>query len=102
MVALYRAGRQAEALEAYQAARRTLVDELGLESCPALQRLERAILRQDASLELSFLAVAAPALEAPRLAAPAADRPVIEVTSPVSPSWSRTLAIRASVSASRC
>jgi YVTN family beta-propeller protein len=51
MIALYRSGRQAEALEAYQAARRTLVDELGLEPGPALQRLESAILRQDASLD---------------------------------------------------
>ncbi len=52
MIALYRDGRQAEALKAYQAARRTLVDELGLEPSPALRRLERAILQQDASLEL--------------------------------------------------
>jgi DNA-binding SARP family transcriptional activator len=52
MVALYRSGRQAEALEAYQAARRVLVDELGIEPSPALQRLEKAILVQDTSLEL--------------------------------------------------
>jgi DNA-binding SARP family transcriptional activator len=52
MLALYRAGRQAEALEAYQAARRTLVDELGIEPAPALQELETAILRQDPSLEI--------------------------------------------------
>jgi ABC-type transport system substrate-binding protein/DNA-binding SARP family transcriptional activator len=52
MIALYRSGRQAEALEAYQAARRTLVDELALEPGPALQQLESAILRQDASLDL--------------------------------------------------
>jgi ABC-type transport system substrate-binding protein/DNA-binding SARP family transcriptional activator len=51
MIALYRSGRQAEALEAYQAARRTLVDELGLEPGPALRQLESAILRQDASLD---------------------------------------------------
>ena len=50
MLALYRSGRQADALEAYQAARRTLVDELGLEPSADLQELERAILRQDASL----------------------------------------------------
>ena len=41
MLALYRAGRQAEALEAYQSARRTLVDGLGIEPSPALQELER-------------------------------------------------------------
>ena len=52
MTALYRCGRQAEALEAYQAARRTLIEEVGLEPSPALQRLERAILQQDASLDL--------------------------------------------------
>jgi predicted ATPase/DNA-binding SARP family transcriptional activator len=53
MLALYRAGRQAEALDAYQAARRVLVEELGIEPSPALQELERAILRQDPSLEIS-------------------------------------------------
>jgi predicted ATPase/DNA-binding SARP family transcriptional activator len=51
ILALYRAGRQKEALEAYQRARRVLVDELGVEPGPALQELERAILRQDAALE---------------------------------------------------
>jgi DNA-binding SARP family transcriptional activator len=52
MTALYRSGRQAEALVAYQDARRALVDELGLEPSPALQELERAILRQDRSLDV--------------------------------------------------
>jgi YVTN family beta-propeller protein len=51
MLALYRTGRQPEALQAYQAARRLLVDELGIEPTPALQRLERAILVQEESLE---------------------------------------------------
>ena len=60
MIALYRSGRQAEALEAYQAARRTLVEELGLEPGPALRRLESAILRQDASLDLPDQAAIAP------------------------------------------
>ena len=50
MIALYRCGRQAEALQAYQAARRTLVDELGIEPGEPLRRLERAILEQDPSL----------------------------------------------------
>jgi predicted ATPase/DNA-binding SARP family transcriptional activator len=50
MLALYRSGRQADALEAYQRARRTLKDELGLEPGAELQELERAILRQDAAL----------------------------------------------------
>jgi DNA-binding SARP family transcriptional activator len=51
MLALYRSGRQAEALEAYQQARRVLVEELGIEPGPALQELEKAILRQDPALE---------------------------------------------------
>ena len=52
MLALYRSGRQADALGAYQAARRTLADELGLEPGPELRELEAAILRQDARLSL--------------------------------------------------
>ena len=50
LVALYRSGRQADALAAYQRARRLLRDELGLEPGGELQRLERAILGQDPSL----------------------------------------------------
>src|SRR4051794_9574649 len=50
MLALYRAGRQAEALEAYREARRALVDELGIEPSAELQELERAILVQDPAL----------------------------------------------------
>jgi len=50
MLALYRAGRQAEALDAYQETRRTLVDELGIEPGAPLRDLEQAILRQDSSL----------------------------------------------------
>jgi DNA-binding SARP family transcriptional activator len=60
MVALYRAGRQADALSAYQDARRALVEELGLEPGSALQALEKSILNHD------------PALDPPR-GAPAAD-----------------------------
>src|SRR5918992_2115710 len=46
MLALYRAGRQAEALESYRTARRVLVEEIGLEPGPELRKLEQAILRQ--------------------------------------------------------
>jgi DNA-binding SARP family transcriptional activator len=52
MLALYRSGRQAEALDAYRRARETLVEEIGLEPAPALRRLERAILTQERALEL--------------------------------------------------
>ena len=51
MVALYRLGRQAEALRAYQRLRRVLGDELGLEPTPALRQLEEHILLQRAELE---------------------------------------------------
>jgi class 3 adenylate cyclase len=67
MLALYRAGRQVEALEAYRRSRETLVEELGIDPSPELQRLEQAILRQDSELDL----------EAPprrRLPTPAPDR----------------------------
>jgi DNA-binding SARP family transcriptional activator len=50
MLALYRGGRQAEALACYREGRRLSVDQLGIEPSPALQELERAILRQDAGL----------------------------------------------------
>lgn len=50
ILALYRDGRQAEALEVYRETRRLLADELGLEPSPALRELERAILLQDPNL----------------------------------------------------
>ena len=52
MLALYRCGRQAEALEAYREARRTLVEELGIEPGPELRRLHEAILCQDPNLDV--------------------------------------------------
>jgi DNA-binding SARP family transcriptional activator len=60
MLALYRSGRQADALAAYKDARRTLVDELGLEPSRELQDLEKAILNHDASLELAARVEPAP------------------------------------------
>ena len=56
MLALYRCGRQADALAVYRETRELLRDELGLEPSRALQELERAILRQDAKLEPSAAA----------------------------------------------
>jgi len=60
MLALYRCERQADALQAYQDARTTLVEELGIEPGEHLRELERAILAQDSAL-------AAPALETAEL-----------------------------------
>jgi YVTN family beta-propeller protein len=51
MLALYRCGRQSEALAVYVAARRTLVDELGVEPSAALRELQQAMLRQDPALD---------------------------------------------------
>lgn len=55
MLALYRSGRQAEALSAYRDAKQMLAEELGIDPTPDLQRLEGAILRQDPDLELAPL-----------------------------------------------
>src|ERR1700709_2756386 len=52
MLALYRAGRQGEALGAYQRARSLLADELGGDPGPDLRRLEAAIVAQDGALEM--------------------------------------------------
>lgn len=69
MVALYRCGRQAEALAAYQRTRERLADELGVDPGPSLQLLEGRILRHEGGLEPSFgrapLAGASLTLEGP-------------------------------------
>jgi predicted ATPase/DNA-binding SARP family transcriptional activator len=64
MLALYRAGRQAEALEAYQEARSALVDELGIDPSPELRELQAAMLRQDETLTVPA-AVAIPPTNLP-------------------------------------
>jgi hypothetical protein len=60
MLALYRSGRKAEALAAYQVARQVFHDELGLEPGQALQRLQQQILSADPSLELPAAASVSP------------------------------------------
>ena len=66
MLALYRSGRQADALEAYQHARRELLDGLGLEPGRALQELELAILAHDPGLDLPARRTPTPSPESPR------------------------------------
>ena len=71
MLALYRTGRQADALEAFRAARHVLVGELGIEPSPELRTMEAAILRHDA------------ALQAPRPSAPASGRSLGRIAPPL-------------------
>jgi class 3 adenylate cyclase len=70
MLALYRSGRQAEALEAYQDGRRALTEELGIEPGRELRELQQRVLNQDPSLEQ--------AVEQPRAEEPASERPPAE------------------------
>jgi DNA-binding SARP family transcriptional activator len=65
ILALYRAGRQAEALEVYRETRRVLTEELGLEPSPELRELEKAILRQDPAIAATAK-VPPPPIEQPR------------------------------------
>ena len=66
MLALYRSGRQAEALTVYRDGRSFLVDQLGIEPSRALHDLEGAILRQDPSLDLAPTPAATTARRSPR------------------------------------
>jgi DNA-binding SARP family transcriptional activator len=75
MLALYRSGRQAEALEVYREAHRSLVDELGIEPGRELKKLQAAILRQDPELDLR------PAGEQPSPVAAAAESIAAEAPS---------------------
>ena len=88
MLALYRAGRQAEALEAFRRARTALVDELGLEPSPALRELESAILRHDAALDARLVAPAMSAADPPArsiLVAPGSDAAILPLCSIAEP-----------------
>jgi DNA-binding SARP family transcriptional activator len=62
MIALYRAGRQAEALEVYRRTRDSLVEEFGIEPSTSLRELERRILTQDPALDLPRPAPPPPAV----------------------------------------
>src|SRR4051794_7806197 len=63
MLALYRCGRQADALEVYRQARAVLVEQIGVEPGPELRELHAAVLRQDRSLDAPVQAVLPPELE---------------------------------------
>jgi DNA-binding SARP family transcriptional activator len=80
MVALYRCGRQAEALDVYRQTRETLAEELGIDPSRALQDLERAILAQDPLLD--WVPPASDAATVPA-AAPGRVQPAIERAAPV-------------------
>ena len=88
MLALYRCGRHAEALEAFQTFRLTLSDELGIDPPPRLKELQRRMLQQDPSLDLASRerTPAVDALPAPATLVPAPPPPRSRASSPRSSS----------------
>jgi DNA-binding SARP family transcriptional activator len=86
MLALYRSERQADALQAYQDARRTLVEQLGIEPGERLRGLERAILDQDPGLQLAARATPTapePTAGAPRIALVDLEHQLAELAGPL-------------------
>ena len=79
MVALYRSGRQADALAAYRGARRSLVEELGLDPSRDLQRIEAAVLAQDPALDPPAEPIASLLRRQTRSDAPEAQRKQVTV-----------------------
>jgi DNA-binding SARP family transcriptional activator len=79
MLALYRCGRQARALEAFQQARRALVEGLAVEPGEALRELEQAILRQDPSLQEQTTSETLPGQAVPAAAEFEAADPVLTI-----------------------
>ena len=75
VLALYRSGRQADALRAFRDARRTLVEELGIEPSADLRELERRVLQQDPSLDWSPPGKPPPANGDAAVVVPAASTP---------------------------
>ena len=85
MLALYRSGRQADALEVYRQARAVLVEQVGVEPGPELRELHAAVLRQDRSLDVPVQAALPPELErGPPLAGRTA-----ELAEPLRAAWHR-------------
>ena len=96
MLALYRSGRQADALAAYQAARTTLVEELGIEPGRALRDLHQAILGQDEELDVAALA------EVPERGSPAGCSWAARASSPPSTTpWATPSAVAGASCSSR-
>jgi predicted ATPase/DNA-binding SARP family transcriptional activator len=81
MLALYRAGRQADALAAYRAGRDALVGELGLEPGGELRALERRILEQDPALDLAASSAPASVLPVPPTPTVGREREVADIVS---------------------
>ncbi|MFJ1808222.1 MULTISPECIES: AfsR/SARP family transcriptional regulator [unclassified Streptomyces] len=90
--ALYRAGRQSEALDSYQALRSHLAEHLGIDPSPALSALHQAVLRQDLALGQTFTTTLPEPAPAPTGARTAATPPDKATTAPGTPATTPALA----------